>query len=145
ARPILQGERRDDRHHAGGAERLDQLRIDALDRADEAEIDRPAVVAGEGHALAEEDGERGAMQADGAAAELPNGGDDAGVDFVDEDADDDLQRGGVGVAAALDLAGDEAGGGHGAVDRLAAAVDEDWAQPDGGHEDDILKGGLQGV
>ncbi|MFO0842131.1 MAG: hypothetical protein U0797_06980 [Gemmataceae bacterium] len=56
-----------------------------------------------------------------------------------ETADDDVERGGVGVAAALHLARPEAGGGHGPVDRLAAAVDEDRPQADGGHEDHVLE------
>ena len=70
---------------------------------------------------------------------------DAGVDLVEQDADDDGERGVVGVAAALDLARLEAGGGHGPVDRLAAAVDEDRPQADRLHEDDVLQRGLQGV
>ena len=44
------------------------------------------------------------MQADGPAAELADLADDAGVDLVAQHADDDGERGVVGVAAALDLA-----------------------------------------
>ena len=62
-----------------------------------------------------------------------------------QDADDDGQRGVVGVAAALDLARLQAGGGHGPVDRLAAAVDQDRPHADGLHEDDVLQRGPQGV
>ncbi len=53
--------------------------------------------------------ERAGVQADGPAAEAANLGDDAGVDLVQQHADDDVQGGVVGVAAALDLARLQAG------------------------------------
>ena len=85
------------------------------------------------------------VQADGPAAELADLRTMSALISCEQDADDDVERGVVGVAAAVDLARLEAGGGHGAVDRLAAAVDQDGPQADGRHEDDVLQGGAQGV
>ena len=67
---LFQRQRGDDRHDAAGAEGADQLGIDARDRADVAEVDRLAAVAGQRQALAEEHRQRMRVQADGAAAEL---------------------------------------------------------------------------
>ena len=58
-------------------------------------------------------------------------------------ADDDGERGVVGVAAAQHLARLQAGLGHGPVDRLAAAVDQDGPHADRLHEDDVLQRGLE--
>src|SRR5439155_9044310 len=66
------------------------------------------------------------------------------VDLVAQDLDHDAERGVVGDAATLKLFGRQAGGGHRAIDRLAAAVDQDGPQADGLHEHDVLQGGVQG-
>ena len=136
------GQRRDHRHDAGRRRSpRSSARVDARHLADAAEVDRPAVGAGQQQLFAEEALQRAGVQADGPAAELADLRDDAGVDLLEQDADDDRQRGVVGVAAALDLARLQTGRGHGAVDRLAAAVDQDRAHADRLHEDDVLQRG----
>src|SRR5262249_37127493 len=96
-------------------------------------------------ALAKQALKRTAVQADGAAAQVPNAANDVGVDFLEQNANDDGQGFIIRVAAALDFLGVEAGCGHGPVNRLAPAVHQDGSQAHRLHKDHILQNGLQDV
>src|SRR5262249_33681347 len=122
---------------------LNQRGIDAGDAADAAEVDPFAVAAGQEQLFAAEVLERAEVLPDGPPAQPADLRLDAGVDLFQQDADDDVERVVVGVAAALALTRFQAGLGHGAVDRLAAAVDQDGPHADRLHEDDILQRGPQ--
>ncbi len=112
--------------------------------ADAAQVDGPAFGSGQRQPFAEETLQRpGRIAGRRPAAEQADLLDEA-VGFLGQDADDDVQRGVVGEAAALDLARLQAGRGHGPVDGLAAAVDEDGTQADRLHEDHVLERGFEG-
>ena len=83
------------------------------------------------------------VQARGPAAELVDVPDDVGVDLLGQHPGDDLERGVVGVAPALDEPGLEAGLLHRHGDRLAAAVDDHRPHADGLHEDDVDQQGAE--
>ena len=94
---------------------------------------------GERQLLAHQILDRSKVRPHGPAAESADLTFDVEVDLAEENTDDDVERRLVGVASAEDLASRDPGGGHGAVDRLAAAVYEDGPEPDRFHEDDVLE------
>src|SRR5687768_17331670 len=85
------------------------------------------------------------MEGDGATPKVTNLTDDACVNLLEERLDDDVKSGIVRVASSEDFARLDAGDLHGAVDGLAATMDEDGAHADGFHEDDVLQRGVQGI
>ena len=84
-------------------------------------------------------------QADGAAAELDEPGDDDGIDLVIEHVLDDADRLLIGHAQAIDEARLQPGLAHPLGDRLAAAVDQHRVDADGFEEDDIAQKTLDDV
>ena len=78
-----------------------------------------------------------AADADGGTACLVDEGDDFFVDSADEDHFDDVHGFGIGDAQAVFELGFDIEFGKPGVDFGAAAVDEDRADADAGHEDDV--------
>ena len=112
--------------------------VEAVDGADEAEVDGVAVFAFHGRvAVADEDAF--AWEAEGAAAEAIDGVDEFVVDDFVEGVFDDGDGLFVGDAEAADEAGGEAGFGHGLGDGFAAAVDDDGVDAGEFEEDDVAE------
>src|SRR5439155_22212284 len=124
----------DDRYDPASTQVAQECPVHPRHVANPAKVERSAVIAGQGQALAEETLQRSTAEADGSAAELTNLRLEIGVDFV-KDAEDDGERVIIGVAAALHLAWLESRAGHGSVDGLAAAMDQERAHADRFHED----------
>ena len=131
------GDGGDDGDEVGFAEGKEEGGVDPGDLADLADVDFAPIVTGEVHFFGEEGGGGEGGEGHGLAAEDVEGVDDEAVDVGAEDVLGDGEGAFVGVAAALDELGLQAGFFHGVGDGLAAAVDDDGAHADGLHEDDV--------
>ena len=126
-------------NRVGLHQQLQQPGVDAGDFADQAQIDPPAVGAGQISFLGEQHDAGKRMQAHRLATLGLDEIDDEPVDLVAQDLLGDGQGAFIGVSPAHDHLRLEAGRFHRLVDRLPAAVDEDRLHADVIHEDDVVE------